>query len=73
MSRFRIVTADGCSFCTRAKALLAVNNLSFTEEHLTTPEQRQAFKAEGFKTVPQIWDGDVHVGGFDQLKRYLER
>jgi glutaredoxin 3 len=59
-----------CPYCLRARALLERKGLPFREikidEH---PAERDAMLARsgGRRTVPQIFVGDHHVGGFDDL------
>ena len=59
-----------CPYCVRARALLERKGLAFREikidEH---PAERDAMLARsgGRRTVPQIFVGDHHVGGFDDL------
>lgn len=60
-----------CPYCHRAKALLEskgvndINEIDITsEEHL---REEMMSKAGGRKTVPQIFIGNRHVGGFDDL------
>ena len=64
-----IYTREGCGYCTRAKALLARKNVRFTEIDAGSDP---ALKAEmvqrsGRTTFPQIFLGDAHVGGCDDL------
>ncbi len=61
--------ADWCPYCQRAKALLTGKNLAFTEINV---DDDANFRAEmvarsGRRTVPQIFIGDTHVGGCDDL------
>jgi glutaredoxin 3 len=59
-----------CPYCLRARTLLARKNLAFREIKVDeTPGEREAMMARsgGRRTVPQIFVGDVHVGGFDEL------
>ncbi len=58
-----------CSYCQRAKALLSGKNLTFSEINV---EDDAKFREEmiarsGRRTVPQIFIGDRHVGGCDDL------
>ncbi|HCP46637.1 MAG TPA: glutaredoxin 3 [Deltaproteobacteria bacterium] len=64
-----------CGFCSRAKALLLAKGVEFTEVGLDDdPEARQALmKRTGQRTVPQIFVGDVHVGGFRELATLDQR
>lgn len=71
MSRFLILTKPGCTYCNQAKALLMQRNFTYSEKMHDTEEDVEDFKSQGFRTFPQIFDGGTHVGGFDQLKVYL--
>jgi glutaredoxin len=68
---WKVVSRPDCKWCVRAKAHLAVRGIEFEEEHLVTREEQLAFKSKGFNSFPQVWDGDIQVGGFDNLKAYL--
>lgn len=68
---FRIITKPECPHCERAKIYLREHSLDWTETICSTPEQIAAFKAEGYATFPQVWNEDHHVGGADDLNRYL--
>ncbi len=64
-----IYTREGCGYCFRAKALLTKKNVAFTEIDAGSDA---ALKAEmvqrsGRTTFPQIFLGDAHVGGCDDL------
>jgi glutaredoxin 3 len=64
-----------CPYCHMAKHRLRGQGSSFEEIDVTGDRAaRQALmaKAGGRTTVPQIWIGDTHVGGFDDL-RALDR
>lgn len=59
-----------CPFCTRAEALLAKRGVSEIEKVRidTDPEQRELMmKTTQRRTVPQIFIGQTHVGGYDDL------
>jgi len=55
-----------CPYCVKAKILLARNNLQY-EEIDATDKREWLMEKSGQRTVPQIWIGDVHVGGSDDL------
>ncbi len=59
-----------CPYCVRARALLARKGLTFREIKVDeNPAEREAMLARsgGRRTVPQIFIGERHVGGFDDL------
>jgi glutaredoxin len=46
--------------------------IKFEEQGLSEEEDRQWFKSQGYKTVPQIFDGSgAHIGGYDDLRKFL--
>jgi glutaredoxin 3 len=70
--KFKIYTKDSCDFCIRAKHTLDTMDLIFEEVRLEEhPDEKARLKAEGFKTVPQIYYGDDHIGGYTELVDYL--
>ena len=64
-----IYTTSWCPYCQRAKGLLAAKNLSFKEIDVDeAPGLREEMMARSQRrTVPQIFVGDRHVGGCDDL------
>ncbi|MBT3428185.1 MAG: glutaredoxin 3 [Gammaproteobacteria bacterium] len=73
-SNVTIYTTVFCPFCIRAKMLLKSKGVPFTEIPVDFSRQkRREMEAEANShTVPQIWIGDYHVGGCDELYQ-LER
>ena len=70
MAKITIYTTRFCPYCHRAKRLLAAKGVAFEEIDVTgdwDARDRLAVKAGGLTTVPQIWIGDTHVGGSDEL------
>lgn len=70
MKAIEIYTSPLCGFCHAAKRLLKQKGVEFSEidvwaEPDRKPEMIQ--RANGGRTVPQIFVGDVHVGGCDEL------
>jgi glutaredoxin 3 len=66
----KIYTTNTCPYCDRAKTLLRRKGASYEEVDVTGDDQARARlveRAGGLKTVPQIWIGDRHVGGYDRL------
>ncbi len=58
-----------CPYCHRAKALLRKKGVSFTEIDVGMDVEKRAemTKRAGRHTVPQIFVGDMHIGGCDDL------
>ncbi|WP_262029118.1 glutaredoxin 3 [Microvirga sp. Mcv34] len=70
MSSITIYTKSWCPYCSAAKKLLAEKGVAFTEIDIEKkPEARAEMiqKANGRSTVPQIFIGEKHVGGCDDL------
>ena len=64
-----------CAFCDAAKRLLKRNNLEFKEIDISTQDglrDEMINKANGKRTIPQIFFDDFHVGGYEEL-RSLEK
>jgi glutaredoxin 3 len=65
-----IYTTRWCPYCHMAKALLDRKGVSFSEIDVSRDREGRAAmtqRAHGRTTVPQIFIGDVHVGGCDDL------
>ena len=70
MKPVRIYTTPFCPFCVRAKSLLKKKGADFEEVDVFMDEaarQEMETKTGGARTVPQIFVGDTHVGGCDEL------
>ena len=70
-----IYSKFACPFCVRAKRLLSSKGVEFNEYDITMggPKRQEMMeRAPNAMTVPQIFIGDVHVGGSDDLAA-LER
>lgn len=70
MNAVRMYTTQVCPFCIRAKALLKQRGVEQIEEvrvDLNPDERDRMIELTGRRTVPQIFIGDTHVGGCDDL------
>ena len=69
MASIEIYTTPTCPYCHAAKALLAEKGADYTEITVLDPELREAMmqRANGRRTVPQIFIGETHVGGYDDM------
>ncbi len=74
MNKVEVYTTPTCPYCHAAKALLDKKSIAFEEITVLDPDLRAAMtqRANGGRTVPQIFVGDTHVGGYDDLAA-LER
>ncbi|WP_416421994.1 glutaredoxin 3 [Pseudomonas sp. App30] len=69
MSHVVVYSSDWCPYCMRAKALLESKGVAFEEIRVDGQPQVRAAMAQkaGRTSVPQIWIGEQHVGGCDDL------
>ena len=75
MANVEIYTSPMCGFCHAAKRLLSAKGVSFAEVDVSAEPDRRAEmmqRANGGRTVPQIFINNTHVGGSDEL-HLLER
>ncbi|MEL6968381.1 MAG: glutaredoxin 3 [Pseudomonadota bacterium] len=75
MAEITVYTRQLCGYCTAAKRLLSSKGVSFTEHDATfEPDLKKEMiqRANGASTFPQIFFGDQHIGGCDDLMA-LER
>ena len=75
MKNILIYTGPSCNFCDAAKRLLKRNKLKFSEIDVSSGENikdEMIKKSNGQRTIPQIFFGDRHVGGYTEL-RALEK
>lgn len=76
MTPVRIYTTQVCPYCQRAKALLTQRGVTQFEEvriDLDPAQRDHMMQITGRRTVPQIYIGDTHVGGFDDLAALDQR
>ena len=69
MTQATIYSTPVCPYCVRAKMLLKQKQVSYQEIDVSVPAEREKMMdiTRGARSVPQIFIGDVHVGGFDDL------
>ena len=70
MNHVRMYTTQVCPYCIRAKQLLQARGVAQIEEirvDLDPDERARMMEITGRRTVPQIFIGDTHVGGCDDL------
>ena len=69
-ARVRMYSTAVCPFCLRAEALLKARGVTEIEKiriDLDAARRAEMIARTGRRTVPQIYIGDAHVGGFDDL------
>ncbi|RLJ52069.1 glutaredoxin 3 [Litoreibacter meonggei] len=75
MAQIEIYTSSLCGYCHAAKRLLTQKGASFEETDVGRDAAKKAAmiqRANGGRTVPQIFIDDIHIGGYDDLNA-LER
>ena len=75
MKKITIYTGPVCNYCDAAKRLLKRNNLEFKDIDVSTKDglrDEMTKKANGRRTIPQIFFNDEHIGGYQEL-RELEK
>ena len=72
MKPVKIYTTTSCGYCVRAKDLLTRKGVKYEELDVTGDDEMRSKLVEmsgGQRTVPQIFIGDTHVGGYSDLAR----
>ena len=75
MKNITMYSGPLCNFCEAAKRLFLRNNLEFEEIYISSKDglrDEMIKKANGKRTIPQIFFDDQHVGGYQEL-RILEK
>jgi glutaredoxin 3 len=69
MKPILVYTTRNCPYCMMAKRLLESKGATFDEVRVDTDDERRVEMMERShrRTVPQIFIGEQHVGGFDEL------
>ena len=70
MTKIRMYSTAVCPFCLRAEMLLGSKGVTEIEKirvDLDPSQREEMMNKTGRRTVPQIYIGDTHVGGFDEL------
>ena len=71
MQKVVIYTGPICNYCSAAKHLLSKKKIRYEEiDVVNDPEKRDEMlkKSNGMRTVPQIFIGEKHIGGYVELK-----
>ena len=75
MKKIKIYTGPMCNYCEAAKRLLTRNNVTYEEINISNVEgamDEMIKKANGKRTIPQIFFDEKHIGGYDEV-RALEK
>ena len=75
MKNITMYSGPMCAFCDAAKRLLSRNNLEFKEIDISSKDglrDEMIAKANGKRTIPQIFFNSEHIGGYQEL-RALEK
>lgn len=68
MSEVRVYTTNRCSFCVRVKMLLKARDIAYKEINVAGDPDAfvELAKSSGMLTLPQVFVGDVLVGGYNE-------
>ncbi|MGL5508122.1 MAG: glutaredoxin 3 [Microcoleaceae cyanobacterium] len=69
-AKVEIYTWTSCPFCIRAKVLLDKKGVKYTDYDITgdsEARQKMSERANGLRSVPQIFINDQHIGGCDDI------
>jgi glutaredoxin 3 len=72
MKKVVIYSSDRCPYCDMAKSLLTREKIPFNEINVSyndTLKEEMIQKSNGMRTVPQIFIGEHHIGGYDDLHK----
>lgn len=77
MSRFTIFGRPTCGYCVRAKQLLEAKSYEYRwvdiiEEGISKADLEKTI-GKPVETVPQIFDGTEHIGGFTELEVHIDK
>lgn len=77
MDNVTIFGRSSCGFCVRAKELCEIKGIPFRyvdiiEENISKADLEKTI-GKPVETVPQIFVGQKHIGGFDQFSRYVDQ
>ncbi len=73
MVHVRVYTRQGCAYSAAAKRLLSEKNIPFEEVDVTAHPERKDEMVRltgGRSTLPQVFFGETHVGGYTELAEY---
>ena len=71
MKKITIYTGPMCNYCDAAKRLLIRNNATYNEIDISKVDgamDEMIKKANGKRTIPQIFFDDQHIGGYDEVR-----
>jgi len=70
--KYTVYYGPSCSWCHRALDLLISSNAHVELKSVSVEEHKAHIVGLGFKTVPQIWHGEKHIGGFEKLVEHMK-
>jgi len=71
MKQIEVYSANNCSWCVRARALLQSKGLDYEEINISSQAERtqEMVQRSGRRSIPQIFIDKKHIGGFDELSQ----
>lgn len=69
---YYVIGSAKCPWCDKAQALLSERGLEYIYVDISKNQFfLNLFNSTHFKTIPQIWEKDKHVGGYEDLAKHL--
>jgi glutaredoxin len=74
MTKAIVWSKDNCTFCDQAKALLEQRNIAYEEKKIGYGYTRENLleAVPTARSVPQIFVNNNYIGGFTELRKYIE-
>jgi len=71
---YQIIGQQECVYCELACARLEDLDIPYKYRSITNnPRLKRFFQRRGYRTVPQIWREGVHIGGYNDLTKHLDK
>lgn len=69
---YKIYTKSACPWCDKAKSLLDDQKVFYAEINIDEEEEIKKVLKEKYKTVPQVFLGPDHIGGYESLVQHFK-
>lgn len=72
--KYVVYGSDDCPYCVRATSLLESKGIKYKYKNIKKDDQAREYIVNELnaKTIPQIFEGDQHIGGYSELEKHLK-